>query len=150
MPSLLPIHLNGSNRTCNARCNGKSKNTIKSQACFVKYWKWNKTHQESAGPNQTQMGMSDQTHDICRHPKCARMQMQGSVPNQSLIPICLSLLEGIGTNIEKKRFKCASPYQKLMNLWIITQANNQEQGAMPNISLTPKLLLFFLGGGCQI
>ena len=27
MPSLLPIHLNGSNRTCNAMCNGKSQKT---------------------------------------------------------------------------------------------------------------------------
>ena len=72
MPSLLPIHLNGSNRTCNAMCNGKSKDTIKSQACFVKYWKWNKTHQECARPNQTQMGMSDQTHDRCRHPKMCK------------------------------------------------------------------------------
>ena len=76
--------------------------------------------------------------------------MQGPMPNQGLIPICLSLLEGIGTNIEKKRFKCASPYQNLLNLWIITQANNQEQGAMPNMSLTPKLLPFFWGRGCQI
>ena len=62
---------------------------------------WNKTHQECARPNQTQMGMSDQTHGRCRHPKSARIQMQGSMPNQSLIPICLSLLEGIGNNIEK-------------------------------------------------
>ena len=62
---------------------------------------WNKTHQECARPNQTQMGMSDQTHGRCRHPKSARIQMQGSMPNQSLIPICLSLLEGIGNNIEQ-------------------------------------------------
>ena len=105
MPSWLPIHWNGSKRTCNAMCNGKSKKTqSKAKLALSNIGIWNKTHQECARPNQTQMGNSDQTHGRCRHPKSARIQMQGSMPNQrnqSLIPICLSLLEGIGNNIEK-------------------------------------------------
>ena len=101
MPSWLPIHWNGSKRTCNAMCNGNQQTQEKAKLDLSNIGIWNKTHQECARPNQTQMGMSDQTHGRCRHPKSARIQMQGSMPNQSLIPICLSLLEGIGNNIEK-------------------------------------------------
>ena len=75
-------------------------------------------------------------------------QMQGSVPNQSLIPICV-YWKAFGLTL-KTRFKGASPNEKLLNLWIRIQANNQEQGAMPNINIPPPQAAYVLGGQYQI
>ena len=111
---------------------------------FCQTWEiWNNTHQECARPRQIQMGMSDKTPGICRHPKC-----KGSVPNQSSIPICV-YWKAFGLTL-KTRFKGASPNQKLLNLWIRIQANNQEQGAMPNVNIPTLQAAYVLGGQYQI
>ena len=62
----------------------------------------------------------------------------------------MCLLEGIWTNIEKHDSKGASPNQKLLNLWIRIQANNQEQGAMPNVNIPTLQAAYVLGGQYQI
>ena len=61
-------------------------------------------HRECARPAQTQMGMSDQTHGRCRRPNCkdpnARINAKAKLNSN------MSLLEGIGHNIEKAIQRC--------------------------------------------
>ncbi len=86
---------------------------------------WKNTNKYGARPTQIHSGMSDQAHGRC---KTSQTQIQVSVPNQAL-EIALKTIQ-----------KVQAQTKKLLNLWTITQPNNQEQCAMPHSNLTPSCL----------
>ena len=131
-------------------CKGKSKNnnTHTSQSCFLKYGNMEQHPPIMCKAKSKSNGHVWSNTWQMQNSQNARIQMQGSVPKQRFIPICLcwKALEFHW----KQRFLGATQNQKLFNLWVRTQSNDLEQGAMPNISLTLKLPLFCLGGQYQI
>ena len=86
-------------------CKGKSKKATQPKANIVlsNMEIWNNTHQECARPTQTHMGMSDQTPGRCRTPKSN--DPNARISAKSKIHSNLSLVEGIGNNIEKSYSK---------------------------------------------
>ena len=104
MPSWLPIHWNGSNRTCNAMCKGKSKQNTnkKSQSCFVKDGNIGTTP-----TNNVQGQLQLKWACLIKHLADEDIpKMQGSVPNQSLIPICVYFWIGLTYHFEKAIQMC--------------------------------------------
>ena len=120
-------------------CKGKSSTQTKASLVFVKYGKYGAT------PTMHVQGqIKFKWACLIKH------LADADIPNARLsakpkLNSNLCFLESILKQTLKKRFKGASPNQKLLNLWMRTQANNLEHGAMPNISLTLKLPLFCLG-----
>jgi hypothetical protein len=74
--------------------------------------------------------------------------MQGSMPNQSLIPICLSLLEGIGNNIEKKAIQMCKPKSKVVEPVDYNTSKQPKTRCNAKYQPNPQAASFL--GGCQI
>ena len=123
----------------------KKNNTNTSQSCFLKYG-----NMEQHPPIMCKANSNSNGHVWSNTWQMQNSQMQGSKCKgqcQSKDSF-QSVFAGRHWKFHwKQRFLGATQNQKLLNLWVRTQANNLEQGAMPNISLTLKLPLFFCLGG---
>ena len=86
-----------------ARANQKKATQTKANIVLSNMEIWNNTHQECARPTQTQMGMSGQTPGRCRTPRCNDPNARISAKSKGHSN--LSLVEGIGNNIEKSYSK---------------------------------------------
>ncbi len=134
MPSWLAIHWNGSNRTCNAICQGRSKNQSKKPILFCQIWEYGTTP-----TNNVQGQLKRKWACLIKHMADAdiphaKIQMQRSMPNHILIPICLYWISLEITL--RKRFQMCKPKSEVVEL--VEYNTSKQPRTMCNAKYQPK------------
>ena len=127
-------------------CKCQSKNTIKKPILFCQIWEHGTTP-----TNNVQGKLKLKWACLIKHMAdadipIARIQMQGSMPNQILIPICL-YWNKLEITLKKGYSKGASPNQKLFELVAYNTSKQPRTRCNAKYQPNPQAASFFVWGG---